>query len=181
MGFERGHRAGPHIACDADFQRDALFAQAPQQIGIFHRANAMADAFRADIERGANGFRAGGFARMRGQAQSGVLRISVGVAEFRGGPAHFVAADAERDHAVIHIARRELCDLHDVIRPELPDRVQIPPDFDGPMLLRLPLRGADGPPDGVEIKSEPLNNARAERHFGVGNALRARALRSSGG
>jgi hypothetical protein len=54
MGLQRSHGAGSDIARNADFERDLLLAQPAHQIGIFGGTNAMADAFRSDIERFAN-------------------------------------------------------------------------------------------------------------------------------
>ncbi len=95
VSFERFHGASPHIACNADFQWDTFLAQTPHQIRIFHRANAMSDAFRADIECRADGIGPICFARMGGQMKSGVFRILVCITKLRSLAADLIAAHTE--------------------------------------------------------------------------------------
>src|ERR1700733_7482625 len=63
-----------------------------------------------------------------------------------------------------------------MVRAELANRVQVPPPFHRPFLLRLPLRLPDPPPHGIEIKSAPQHHPRSQRHLGISNALSREAL-----
>ena len=108
---------------------------------------------------------------MRSEPQPGVLRVSIRIAEFPGGSPHLIASHTERDDAVFYIAGRQFRDLHHMIGAELPDGIEIPPDFDRPLLLRFDLSLPDGPPDFIEVMSNPLDHPRAERDFRIANAL----------
>src|SRR6185437_8218767 len=69
------------------------------------------------------------------------------------------------------VTRGELRHFHDVVRTELADGIEIPPDFDRPLFVCVFLRLADFAPDAVKFVAEPLNDACADRHFGVRNGL----------
>src|SRR6266567_2907629 len=58
-----------------------------------------------------------------------------------------------------------------MVRPELPDRIQMPPDFNRPLLPRLFLGLANRPPHRAKIESSPQHDARSERHFRVSDIL----------
>lgn len=152
---KRRHGPRSHVTRNANLQRDPLRTQTPHQFRIVHGANAMANSFRPDLERGANGSRPIRLSRMRGQSQASVFRVTVGIAEAGRRAAQLIAADAERNRTIAHAVCGEARDIHDVVRPELPDRVQIPLHLDRPLLLRLTLRFADGPPYGSEIEPTP--------------------------
>ena len=181
MSGKTGDCAGFHVAGNTDFERDALGAEAAQEVGIVDGADAVADAFGAEVEGGADGGGAVGFAGMGGEVEAGILRVLVSVAEGRGGAAEFVATDAEGDDAVIHILCGQAGHGQDVIRPELADGVEVPPDFDGMLWLSFGLSGADGLPDRVKVEAEPFDDAGAEGHFGVGDTLAVEGFNHAAG
>ena len=110
----------------------------------------MSDPLRPDLERRANRFRPVRFARVRRQPQSRVSRITKASRSPSAGPPHFIAADAERNRAIAHIIRGESRHFHHMLRAELPDGIQIPPDLHRPFFVRFPLRLANRPPHGIE-------------------------------
>jgi hypothetical protein len=67
---QRGHRAGAHVARDADLQRHVLLNEPGHQRRIFDRAYPMPDALGADRERLPDARRTGGFARMAGVVET---------------------------------------------------------------------------------------------------------------
>ena len=92
-----------------------------------------------------------------------------------GGTALFAAADAQRDHALIHPLRGESGHLHRVLHAELPDRVQNPSDLYG----RLPRRGAHRREDRREILPLPKHHAGGDNDLGIPHVLRRQPLQQA--
>ena len=67
---QRSHRAGPHIAGNANLQRNIFFAKMVHQPRIFHRSNPVPDPLRADLERIPNALRTRRLARVTRQPQA---------------------------------------------------------------------------------------------------------------
>jgi len=131
----------------------------------------VANAFGSDVERGANGRGTVGFPGMGGEAQAGIFGVAVGVPEIGRRAAHFIAADAEGNCAIARVTRCDLRNFHDVIRAELADGIEIPPDLHAGARRGFPLRFADGAPDGIEIKTAPEDDPGSQGYFGISDAL----------
>ena len=102
-----------------------------QQLRIVDRADAVADPLRADRERIPDALRVRGLARVARQAQPAIARLRVQIAKPQRGTFRLDAADADRDHSIAHVLRREIEHRRGRFRSPLARRVENPADRNG--------------------------------------------------
>ena len=98
---QRRHGAGLDVGGQAGFDADAVFRQEVHQCRIFDRFHPVTDTLGAQLaDRLPDAFRAGGFARVHGDAQAGVARAVEVVEEQAAGEAQLIARQIQRGNAV---------------------------------------------------------------------------------
>lgn len=141
----------------------------------------MPDPLCSQCKRRFHRLRTVGFPGMRCKSQSRVPREPVSLAELRRRTADLITANPERDRAVVHVFRRQARHLHDVVRPELADRIKIPPDFYACASMCVPLRVTDSAPHRGEIESAPQHHPCRHRDLRISHTLARQRFHQAGG
>src|SRR5947209_15456528 len=126
VGVRRRTARRPQIARVADLDGDLPLCKDAHQVFVMHGGERMADAFRADVERCPNGFRAHRFSRVRGETQTAVARLSVKVFKQFSAGSPLVSADPDADHVAVRVLRSEVEDALRRLDAEMPHRVEYP-------------------------------------------------------
>src|SRR4051794_38214190 len=101
---------GAHIACGAHFKRHVSLPQNLEQSGIVDRADAVADALRADFEGIPNACGVRYFPGVTGQSQTRLRSFTIELLKPGGWTAFFIPTDADRNHALTPQFSRNLED-----------------------------------------------------------------------
>src|ERR1039458_2844477 len=100
----------------------------------------MPDPFGADFERGPDGFRARGFARMTAHPQSSIARIREDIAKPFRRSSRFIPADAVSNCALLAPGNGKFGDTHARLGAKMPHRIDNPKGFHaGPLGFLPPL------------------------------------------
>src|SRR5579871_4726378 len=142
---------GNQIAGNRDLEWNLPLAQMLHQAWILNRRNTMSNPLRSQFQRRPDRLRSRAFARMRRQAQPGVLSEPVHVRKPRCRTSLLAAADPQRHYSAANPLRGPSRYLHCLLHAELPHCVENPPHLhrrtrrgsvhrveDGRELLALP-------------------------------------------
>src|SRR5258708_26757019 len=132
---EFGAAARPQIAGDADFNRNLAFGQLFDQFRILRGSQAVADAFRFEIERAPDGFRSGVLARVSGEVKTVLRAARVGACEPLWRTRTLVAANAEGNYVAIAKLDGEVEHALRFLGAELPDGIEYPHERNAEVFL----------------------------------------------
>ncbi len=167
----------PHVAAQANLDRDLLLRHAPHQLPILHRAQAVSDALRPEhIEAGHDRFRPRRFAGMRRQSQAVLLGARKAVAKPLRRAAPLVAPDSNSHDVAFAELNRFVHHAFHRFGAEVPHRIENPEQGSAEFAL-APLPPAfQALENRIEIESSPQRHAHRYVHLGVQHVFRRQPL-----
>ena len=187
MSGEGGADAGADVGGGIEFDGSAARPEVQEQVFIVDGRQGVADALGADGEGLPDGFGAGGFTGVVGEAQTGFAGAGVEGAEGLGAGASLVAAEADADDGGVSLA--QFCgltkDALGLFEGEMAYGVEDPIERDAEFVSGAQAGAFEGFKDGFEaagIEVAPhVNDADGDEDLGVNDALVVELLQHAPG
>ena len=150
--------AGAEVGGEVDLDGDLALGEDLHQVRVMLGGQAVADALGADVQGGPDAGGTvdgtGGLAGVRGEVEAGGSGLGEELAEGFGGPAGFIAADADAgDRRVLDAEfRGQAEDFGGLLQAEVADRVKEPEDSRAGLAFGTDAGGLHGLHDGAKVK-----------------------------
>src|SRR6185369_13100083 len=141
------------------------------KLRILPCSQSVTDTLRAQIQGSPNGFGAGTFSGMRGQAKTVFLGVSVGTAKQIRRTFFLVASNANADNISITVANCIFKSCSCRFRPKLAHRIENPQQRNSKVALATFTASLQSFEDGVEIQFAPYAHTHRDVNFGVEDSL----------
>jgi len=149
---EAGADAGADVGGGVELESCAPRFQVSKEILVLNGGEDVAEAFRADGEGLANSFGSGGFAGVVGEAEAGIARAGVHLAEGLGAAAAFVATEADADDGRVIATKLGgfAEDFFGFVEREVAHGIEDPVESEADFLLGAKAGAFEAGEDGVE-------------------------------